>query len=238
MASETKTYILFHSLRCGSTFPLCILRMFDIPHELVVCEYDEIIEKKGPNYARLVEANPLAQFPTLITPEGYTMTEMVAIALYLLDRYGNGTPWDIRTLNPSQLAAFYRWFVFIPANIYPTITVIEFPSRFVRVPADSPVDSLTVETWITEGTSIKQGEIWRMMEHEMAKDLQNGKFLLGTETPMLLDVLVALVAHWPPNPRYTWLADNCPKLVKNTQETLKTEIVGVTFRDSGLDAFL
>jgi hypothetical protein len=28
-----------------------------------------------------VEANPLAQFPTLITPEGYVMTEMVAIAL-------------------------------------------------------------------------------------------------------------------------------------------------------------
>ncbi|CAE6434247.1 unnamed protein product [Rhizoctonia solani] len=224
MASETKPYILFHSLRCGSTFPLSILRLFKIPHELVVCDYDEIIEKKGPNYSRLVDANPLAQFPTLITPEGYVMTEMVAIALYLLDHYGKGTPWDIHALDPRQLAAFYRWFVFIPANIYPTITVIEFPARFVRVPVDSPVDSKTVESWITEGTFVKQGEIWNMMEYEMAKDLQDGKFLLGTEKPTFLDVLVALVAHWPPNPRYTWLEDNCPKLVKNTKETLKTEI--------------
>ncbi|KDN47644.1 hypothetical protein RSAG8_03434, partial [Rhizoctonia solani AG-8 WAC10335] len=198
MTSESKPYILFHSLKCGSTFPLCILRLFNIPHELVVCDYDETIEKKGPNYSRLVEANPLS--------------------------------W--------QLAAFYRWFVFIPANVYPTITVIEFPSRFVRVPSNSPVDSTTVETWITEGTFIKQGEIWKMMERDMAKDLQAGMFLLGTERPTFLDVLVALIAHWPPNPRYTWLEDNCPKLVKNTRETLKTGIVRDTFRDSGLNAFL
>ncbi|KAH7335384.1 hypothetical protein B0J17DRAFT_719916 [Rhizoctonia solani] len=238
MTSETKPYILFHSLRCGSTFPLCILRLLGLPHELVVCDYDEIIAKKGPNYSRLVEANPLAQFPTLITAEGYVMTEMVAIALYLLDHHGKGTSWDIRALSSRQLATFYRWFVFIPANVYPTITVVEFPSRFVRVPEDSPVGSNIIETWITEGTSIKQGEIWKMMEREMAKDLKEGTFLLGTAKPTLLDVLVALVAHWPPNPRYTWLEDNCPKLVKNTRETLKAEIVGETFRDSGLNTFL
>lgn len=55
--------------------------MFNAPHELVVCDYEETTAKRGPNYARLVEANPLAQFPTLITPEGYVMTEMVGIAL-------------------------------------------------------------------------------------------------------------------------------------------------------------
>ncbi|CAE6370938.1 unnamed protein product [Rhizoctonia solani] len=221
MTGETKPYVLFHSKGCGSAFSLVILRLLGIPHELVICDFTEIIDKKGPNYSRLVEANPLAQFPTLVTPEGIIMTEMVAIALYLIDQHGKRTPWDINVLRSSQLAAFYRWFIFIPANVYPTITVIEFPSRFVRVPSDSSVDSKTVERWITEGTFIKQGEIWKLMEREMTKDLHDGLFLLGTEKPTLLDILVALVAQWPPNPRYTWLEENCPKLVKNTKETLK-----------------
>ncbi|GAB1518351.1 glutathione S-transferase [Rhizoctonia solani] len=233
MTGETKPYVLFHSKGCGSAFSLVILRLLGIPHELVICDFTEIIDKKGPNYSRLVEANPLAQFPTLVTPEGIIMTEMVAIALSW-----KGDPLGHHVLRPSQLAAFYRWFIFVPANVYPTITVIEFPSRFVRVPADSSVDSKTVERWITEGTFIKQGEIWKLMEQEMTKDLHDGLFLLGTEKPTLLDILVALVAQWPPNPRYTWLEENCPKLVKNTKETLKNKVIGDTFRDSDLNAFL
>jgi hypothetical protein len=39
------------------------------------------------------------------------------------------------------------------------------------------------------------------MEREMTKELGDGKFLLGTEHPTLLDVLVALVSHWTPHPR-------------------------------------
>ncbi|CEL61918.1 hypothetical protein RSOLAG1IB_04668 [Rhizoctonia solani AG-1 IB] len=166
------------------------------------------------------------------------MTEMVAIALYLLEHHGKGTTWDIHTLRPSQLAAFYRWFIFIPANVYPTITVVEFPGRFMRVPADSPIDSKTVESWVTDGTFIKQGEIWKLMEQEMTKGLQDGVFLLGTEEPTLLDVLVALIAQWPPNPRYIWLEENCPKLVNNTRKTLKSKVIGDAFRGGGLNAFL
>jgi hypothetical protein len=41
-----------------------------------------------PELDRLLAANPLAQFPTLITPEGAVLTEMVAIAFckYVLIR--------------------------------------------------------------------------------------------------------------------------------------------------------
>ncbi|KAF8677693.1 glutathione transferase [Rhizoctonia solani] len=222
MTGETKPYVLFHSKGCGSAFSLVILRLLGIPHELVICDFTEIIDKKGPNYSRLVEANPLAQFPTLVTPEGIIMTEMVAIALYLIDQHGKETPWDIMFSGHPNLPRS-------TAGLY---------FRFVRVPADSSVDSKTVERWITEGTFIKQGEIWKLMEQEMTKDLHDGLFLLGTEKPTLLDILVALVAQWPPNPRYTWLEENCPKLVKNTKETLKNKVIGDTFRDSDLNAFL
>lgn len=238
MSSNAKPYVLFHSEGCGSVFPQALLRLFNIPHESVVCDYEETTSKKGPNYARLVEANPLAQFPTLITPEGYVMTEMTAMALYLQHQYAKGTPWDIQSLSPSQLAAFYRWFIFVPANVYPTITVGEFPSRFVHVPADSPVDPKTVEGWVTKGAFARREEIWKLMEREMTKELGDERFLLGTEHPTLLDVLIALVAHWTPRPRYAWFDENCPKLAKNVRATLKTEVIKDVFRENDLDDFL
>ena len=238
MSNTTKPYTLFHAEGCGSVFPQAILRLFDVPHELVVCDYEETTQKKGPNYARLVEANPLAQFPTLITPEGYVMTEMAAMVLYLQHRYAKGTQWDIDTLTPAQLAAFYRWFIFIPANVYPTITVGEFPSRFVQVPDDSPVDSKTVEGWVSKGAYGRRADLWKMMERELTKELGDGKFLLGTTHPTFLDVLVALVAHWTERPRYQWFDENCPKLAKNVRATLKTDVIKDVFRENDLDNFL
>ncbi|KAG8680578.1 hypothetical protein FRC08_016193 [Ceratobasidium sp. 394] len=238
MSNSKAPYVLFHAQGCGSVFPQTVLRLLGIPHELVVCDYEETTHKKGPNYARLVEANPLAQFPTMITPEGYVMTEMTAIVLYLQDRYAKDTPWDIHALSHSQLAAFYRWFIFIPANVYPVLTVGEFPSRFVRVPADAGVDSNTVESWITTGAFAKREELWKMMEREMTRDYQEGKFLLGTERPTFLDVFVALVAHYTPHPRFSWFEENCPRMVKCVKATLQTDIVKDVFRDNELDDFL
>ncbi|QRV88784.1 glutathione S-transferase [Ceratobasidium sp. AG-Ba] len=236
--SSGKPYVLFHAQACGSVFPQTVLHLLNVPHELVICDYEETTEKKGPNYARLVEANPLAQFPTLITPEGYVMTEMVAIVLYLQERHAKNTPWDTRSLLPSQLAAFYRWFIFIPANIYPVLTVGEFPARFVRVPEDAVVDPKTVEGWVTKGAFARREELWRMMEKEMTREFKDGKFLLGTEHPTLLDILVALVAHYTPHPRFVWLEENCPQLVKGARLTLKTDVVKDVFRENGLDDFL
>ncbi|KAG8681660.1 hypothetical protein FRC09_017328 [Ceratobasidium sp. 395] len=238
MSNSKAPYILFHAEGSGSVFPQAVLRVLNVPHELVVCDYEETTQKRGSNYARLVEANPLAQFPTMITPEGSVMTEMTAIVLYLQDRYAKDTPWDIRVLLPSQLAAFYRWFIFIPANLYPVITVGEFPSRFVRVPEDANVDSKTVEGWITKGAFARREELWKMMEKEMTRSFQEGKFLLGTEHPTFLDVFVSLVAHYTPHPRYSWLEENCPRLVKCVRTTLQTDIIKDVFRDNDLGDFL
>lgn len=123
----------------------------------------------------------------------------------LQDRYAQGTPWDIRMLSPSQLAAFYRWFIFIPANVYPALTLGEFPARFVRVSTDGGIDSKTVESWVAKGGFARREELWKIMEREMTKDYREGGFLLGTDHPTLLDVFVALVSHYTPHPRYALL---------------------------------
>ncbi|KAG9125895.1 hypothetical protein FRC07_005753, partial [Ceratobasidium sp. 392] len=201
MSNNKAPYVLFHAQGTGSTFAQAVLRLLDIPHELVTCDYEETTQKKGPNYARLIEANPLAQFPTMVTPEGYVVTEMTAIVLSdLQDRHANDTPWDIRALTPSQLAAFYRWFIFIPANVYPVITIAEFPSRFLRVPTDAGIDPKAVEDWVSKGAFARREDLWKMMEREMTREYQEGRFLLGTEHPTFLDIFVALVAHYTPHP--------------------------------------
>ncbi|KAG9125894.1 hypothetical protein FRC07_005752 [Ceratobasidium sp. 392] len=196
MAETTGRYTLFHALKCGSLLPLVALRALNIPHEVVLCDFKETTQKQGPNYERLLKVNPLAQFPTLITPEGFVMTEMTAIILFLQDRHGKGTLWDIHNLTTSQLAAFYRWLIFIPANFYPAVTIGEFPSRFVRVPVGGGVDTKTVEGWITAAANTRRGDMWNIMERNVPENLGDGIFVLGTHQPTFLDVLLALIAHF------------------------------------------
>ncbi|KAF8605923.1 hypothetical protein BDV93DRAFT_521266 [Ceratobasidium sp. AG-I] len=236
---EASKYILFHAHGSGSVFPHAVLRLLELPHEIVDCNYDEVTQKRGSDYDRLVKANPLAQFPTLVTPEGNVMTEMVAIVLYLQNRHASDTSWGINKLSPSQLAAFYRWFIFIPANVYPVLTMGEFPGRFVRVPADAGISPGIVEGWITQGVYARREELWRMLEAEMTREMGGGRFLLGTEQPTLLDVFVAMMAHFMPHiGRGTeWFIKNCPRLYECVQATLEIRIVRETFGESGLNEY-
>ncbi|KAH7335383.1 hypothetical protein B0J17DRAFT_770003 [Rhizoctonia solani] len=156
----------------------------------------------------------------------------------LHDRFAKGTAWDIHALSPAQQTAFYRWFIFIPANVYPLLTIIEFPSRFLSIPSEFSVDAKQVEGFVKAGTSTKREELWKMMEQEMTGELKEGTFLLGTESPTLLDLLLSLVAHYTPHPRYSWFEENCPKLHRDVVETLKTDDIKDVFRENELDDFL
>jgi GST-like protein len=58
------------------------MRLLNVPHEVVELDYEKVVRREEtPGLDRLLAANPLAQFPTLITPEGVVMTEMAAIIL-------------------------------------------------------------------------------------------------------------------------------------------------------------
>jgi glutathione S-transferase len=119
--------------------------------------------------------------------------------LDLQKRHAQGTRWSIRGLSPSQLAAFYRWFILIPANVYPLLTPGEFAGRFVRIPGDADVNAETVESWITQGAYAGREELWWMLEKELANELEDGEYLAGTEQPTLLDIFFAMMAHFMPH---------------------------------------
>ncbi|KAG8885757.1 hypothetical protein FRB98_001621 [Tulasnella sp. 332] len=196
----------------------------------------------SPELRRLLAANPLAQFPTLITPDGSVMTETAAIVLYLNDRHGHQTPWGTSTLTPGQLASFYRWLVFLPANVFSTVTHMEYPARFVTIPVDSPVDSDLIHGWVKEAGKKRRADAWLILEEHLGKMTKREEakpFLLGTEHPNMLDIYVTLLAHWSPHPRYTWLAENCPTIIENCKKTIATSaVVRDTFEENGCDAFM
>lgn len=73
-------------------------------------------------------------------------------------------------MDPRQLAAFYRWLVYIPANIYPTVTVIEFPERYVNVPEGSNVTRDEAKKWVAAETSKRREDVWRLLENVSASD--------------------------------------------------------------------
>ena len=83
---------------------------------------------------RLAAVNPLAQIPTLVLADGTVMTESAAITLYLADLTGQDSL--VPSGDAPQRAAFLRWLVFLVANVYPTYTYADDPSRFVE--ADEP----------------------------------------------------------------------------------------------------
>jgi GST-like protein len=144
--------------------------------------------------ARLQSVNPLGQIPTLVLEDGSIMTESAAITLFLADLTG----WDDLVPAPAHPArgSFLRWLVFIVANIYPTYTYVDDPSRFVSARAAQ--------------------EPFKNAVHDYAKRLYTqldeaagSPWFLGNRLSAL-DIYVAVLTHW--EPRRDWFDANTPNL--------------------------
>ena len=122
--------------------------------------------------------------------------------LDLNQRHGANSPWGTSYLAPPQLAAFYRWLIYLPANIYPTISIVEFPERYIAVPAEAAVTKEIAAKWVSAGTMERREDAWMILEKNFGVKNYDGRFFLGTERPTVLDVYISMMAHWPPNPRY------------------------------------
>jgi len=110
--------------------------------------------------------------------------------------------------------------VYIPANVYPWITLEDFPERFVKVPQpllkaqtdtkEKEIRAEDVYGWVKEKGLENLGNMFRVLEgllrvpsnsdSEQTKERET-VYALGTPHPTLLDVYIALVAHYAPRPR-------------------------------------
>ncbi|MDE2046885.1 MAG: glutathione S-transferase [Betaproteobacteria bacterium] len=134
--------------------------------------------------AELRAANPLEQIPTLVLPDGSVLSESAAILMHL------GLVHPTAGLLPSDAAAraqALRGLVFIAANCYAAISIIDYPQRWCE-----PADDATNQRIIA-------GARQRLHTHwDIFADLFTGgaAYLNGGTQVGALDLLAAVVSKW------------------------------------------
>jgi GST-like protein len=83
--------------------------------------------KPGPGCDELKRVNPLAQIPTLVLDDGCVLTESAAILIHLGEAYPQS---GLLPAAASARAQAIRGLVYIAANCYAAIGVIDFPERW------------------------------------------------------------------------------------------------------------
>jgi len=142
----------------------------------------------------LARLNPLAQVPVLVLPDGSVMTESAAITLHLADITGSDDL--VPAARDVERAGFLRWLVFLVANIYPTFTFADEPSRFIATESAREAYRAAVDAHAQR--------LWRIIEEHA-----QAPWFLG-ERFSALDIYVCAMTRW--RPQRLWFAANTPKL--------------------------
>lgn len=135
-------------------------------------------------YAALLAVNPLGQIPTLVLDDGTALSESAAILIHL------GTVHDDSRLLPRDLsvrAQAVRGLVYIAANCYAAISIIDYPERWC---AEADADEAVKER-IRAGTRARLHRHW-----ELFADVFSATPCLGGSDLSALDLLAAVVSKW------------------------------------------
>jgi GST-like protein len=132
--------------------------------------------------AELEALNPLKQIPTLQLPDGKVLTESAAILIHL----GLAFPASgILPADPWQRAQAIRGLVFIAANCYSAISIIDYPERWYAHVDDA------AKALLRQGTRQRLHLHWEMFADQFFAQ----PFLSGA-LPGGLDFLAAVVSKW------------------------------------------
>ncbi len=133
----------------------------------------------------LRQINPLGQIPSLVLDDGLVLTESAAILIHL------GLQHPDAGLLPGDAAArarSLRGLVYIAANCYPAIGIIDYPERWTAAADEAAHEQLR------QGTRARLHECWR---HFADQFLSASPFdFLGGARPGALDLLGAVVSRW------------------------------------------
>lgn len=134
----------------------------------------------GPGRDALLQVNPLGQIPTLVLADGTVLTESAAILIHL----GLTTPAGLLLpADASARARAIRGLVYVAANCYAAISVIDYPERWCE-PCDDDQKAR-----IRAGTRARLHEHWRVFADQ---------FALGFDAaqPGALELLATVVSRW------------------------------------------
>lgn len=127
----------------------------------------------------LARINPLKQIPTLVTPDGQVMTESAAILIHL------GLEFPDANLLAGNRAQILRGLVYIAANCYSAIGIIDYPQRWLGN-ADEAVQGQLIT-----GTRRYLHQAWVIFANQFADQL-----FAPDNTPNALGIMAAAVSRW------------------------------------------
>jgi GST-like protein len=150
--------------------------------------------KSAEGRQRLSAVNPLAQVPTLVLADGAVLTESAAITLHLAELTGS----DSLVPTPADAARlpFLRWLVFLVANVYPTYTYGDEPSRFV----DGAEAAQSFRSYV---------DTYAKKLYSQLESVAGAPWFLG-ERFSALDIYICVMTRW--RPKREWFATNTPNL--------------------------
>ena len=179
-------YTLYGKKGSGSAAVQAALALIDEPFNIV----ETASWERNDAFNDLLRQNPLGQIPTLMLPDGTAMSESAAILIHLgLVHPGSGLLPD----DPSARAQAIRGLVFIAANCYAAISIIDFPERW-----SEPTDE-DIQKRIRAGSRARLHQHWDMFAdlfgNLSTKTVEAQPYLTG-EQPGALDLLATVVSKW------------------------------------------
>lgn len=162
----------------GAAAVECALRHLGLPFRTVRAATWE----PGPSLDELRRINPMGQVPTLVLEDGTVLTESAAILIHLgLAHASSG----LLPMAPSARAKALQGLVFIAANCYPCISLIDYPERFTTATGKASLEK------------VRQGARSRLHQHwEAFADMFPPQPTLSGAAPGALDYLAVVVSRW------------------------------------------
>lgn len=134
---------------------------------------------EGEGSDELARINPLKQVPTLVTPDGQVLTESAAILIHL------GLEFQGADLLGGNRAQVIRGLVYIAANCYSAIGIIDYPQRWLGNVNE------TVQTQLVTGTRRYLHQAWVVFADQFAEQL-----FAPSGEPNALGLMAAAVSRW------------------------------------------
>ncbi len=191
------SYLLYGNRRSGS----CMVELALSEIGAAYRRHDVDLESGQQFTGDYQAVNAQKKLPALMTAQGEVLTESGAILLTLDERHSEAG------LMPAPASAdrarAMRWLLFVVAEVYPIVEIIDYPERFAA-PGATDIDG------IRETAQLTWRRRWRIVETE----LTDGPYLLGDRLT-LADFAIAVVSRW--GRQEDWRPRHLPKIERLTR---------------------
>jgi len=134
---------------------------------------------EGEGSDELARINPLKQVPTLVTPDGKVLTESAAILIHL------GLEFPHAHLLSGDRDEILRGLVYIAANCYSAIGIIDYPKRWLGNANEA------AQAQLVSGTRRYLHQAWVVFADQFAEQL-----FAPEGEPNALGIMAAAVSRW------------------------------------------